>query len=134
MQKLFTRPAPLASALLAGALLFAGASALADDPDAQPVADSQAALAPPGECAQPRGLGGNAQPSSFDVAGNPASRLVPAQVAATLRPASPGPPPPTTPNPPSPGLCDDPAGCSSGRPVFIEPEPVPGLPPGAGSP
>jgi hypothetical protein len=119
--------------LLAATLLFAASTAVAEDTPAEPAADAKAALAPPGDCAQPRGLAGNAQPSSFDVAGSPASRLVPAQVAAGLGPATPGPPPPPTPNPPTPSLCDEPAGCSPGGPIFIEPEPVPGLPPGAGS-
>jgi hypothetical protein len=130
MLKKTSKRLTLPSLLLSGlATLMLAVPVASADEDAS--ADAQAALAPAGDCAKPRGLADGAQPTAFDVAGNPASRLVPAQVPAGLAPAGPRAPSPTTPNPPSASLCDAPQGCSPARPIFIESEPVPGLPPGA---
>ncbi len=127
---------PTLFVLLAAVVLLSAsvtAVAFADDaPSDKPSTDTRDTLAPPGECARPRGLVDAARPSSFDIAGSPAARLVPAQVSSTLTAAGPPPvPPPSSAGPPSPSLCDEPMGCSAGGPAFIESEPVPGLPPGA---
>lgn len=108
-------------------------SARADDAEARASATeaARARLAPPGECARPRALDRGSDPTDFDISGPPALRFVPVQVAAGLGAGAAPLPIPSLPAPPTPRLCDHPGDCSSTRgPAFVEPEPVPSLPPG----
>ena len=127
-----------AACIAAGLLLASVSTASADGGPA-------AGLAPPGECAESRralpktvpgtdetGLRQGVAPRGFEIAGKPETRITPKSVSAVLTSGGgvsvlPPPPPP----PPPPSLCDNPGDCAPPpRPTFVEPEPVPTLPPG----
>lgn len=112
------------------AFVLGAASASAEDTAESGSRDPQAALAPVGDCAKPRVLARPSEPDRFPVAGPPAARFAPAQVAASMPIPNASPvPDPAPPANPTASLCDSPAGCSSARPAIVEDPTVPsGLP------
>jgi len=101
-------------------------------------ASADSAVAPAGECAEPRALARAGDPDRFDIAGPPASRMTPTSVSLAGAGMGAMPPPPTPlladvpgPPPPPPGLCDAAGGCGVATgPAFSESPAVPSLPPG----
>ena len=106
-------------------ILWIAGAAAADGPE----------IAPAGPCAEPRALARESEPERFEIAGNPASRLLPTAVSlgagAGAPGGAPGAPPPPVPAAPAAGLCDSPTGCAApSGPAFVESPPVTSLPPG----